>query len=292
MNTLPWLVCRSFIESKRKEAKEELLSFLDPKRKTELLSFPSPCSDLSLGFDQVRHLLDFVHPSWFTPFLRTLPECEIPLFLAAFPENQKNELCNLLLCNPKEITLPSIAKNFLQRKVIEALLSKQPTLLPIEAIPNSSLLPLLKLTHEGLHLLCDFLGLYDLSTEMRLIIDKVRIKKMESALSKEQSFFLSSLLGKQDPQPFKPMGLQAWNGTNVEFLALLHKRGMNRLSKGLYPENKDFISYITFRMPVEEAALFSSLHKKLEPSKMVSQLSKQILEVLAFFEKNKLRVFS
>jgi len=292
MNTLPWLVCRSFIESKRKEAKEELLSFLDPKRKKELLSFPSPCSDLSLGFDQVRHLLDFVHPSWFAPFLRTLPECEIPLFLAAFPENQKNELCNLLLCTPKEITLPSIAKKFLQRKIVEALLSKEPSLLPIEAIANSPLLPLLKLTHQGLYLLADFLGLYDLSTEMRLIIDKVRIKKMESALSKEQLFFLSSLLGKQDPQPFKPMGLQAWNGTNAEFLSLLHKRGMNRLSKGLYPENKDFISYITFRMPVEEAALFSSLHKKLEPSKMVSQLSKQILEVLAFFEKNKLRVFS
>lgn len=292
MNTLSWLVCRSFIESKRKEAKEELLSFLDPKRTKEILSLPSLATDLSLGFDQVRQMLDFVHPSWFAPFLRTLPEHEIPLFLAAFPENQKNELCKLLLCTPKQIELPSIAKNFLQRKIVDALLEKQLNLFPIEALPISSLLPLLKLSSQGLHLLIDFLGLYDLSTEMRLIIDKVRVKKMESALSKEQIFFLSSLLGKQDPQPFKPIGLQAWNGTSAEFLALLHKRGMNRFSKALYPENKDFISYITFRMPVEEANLFSSLHKKLEPSKILSYLVKQILEVLAFFEKNKLRVFS
>lgn len=289
---MQWLVCRSFIEAKRKEAKEELFAFLDPKRKKELLALPPPGQDLTLGFDVVRHLLKWTHSSWFAPLLRAMPEHEIPLFLSAFPEDKKQELCDLLLCQKPTTELSPLAKNFLQKKIIQSLLVKKPDLFPIEALPASDLLGLLDLSSKGLHLLVKFLGLFDLSSEMRLIIDKVRTKKIESALSKEELFFLSSLITKQYPSLFKPIGLQSWNGTEQELITLLHKRGMNRLSKALFPENKDFILYITLRMSCEEEALFTSLHKKLEPVKMTSVLVKQIEEVLIFFHKNKFQVFA
>ena len=285
MNSTQWSVCRAFIDKKAKGTQESLISFLSPEQKKEFSSIPPCSSDLTLGFNQVRHLLQWSHYSWFAPFLRTLPENEIALFISAFSEEKAKQLSECLLFSSPLPPLSPVAKTFIQKKTIEALLTENPNLPPIEELPPSPLNILLELTSTQISLLIDFLGLYDLAIEMRLVIDTIKIKKIQSILSKEKIFFLSLLSGRQEPQLFNRVELNLWNGKTEDLLNLLHKRGMNRLAKVLYPEDPNFVYYIKLRMSTDQVAIFSPLHKKSEHAKTYKILAGQIMDVLTFFKK-------
>lgn len=289
MNNTQCIVCRAFIDKKAKETKETLLSFLSPKQKKELLSIPLPSSDITLGFDLIKYLLEWSHYSWFAPFLRTLSENEISFFLSALPEKTAQDLRECLLFSSKLPPLSSAVKSFIQRKLAEVLLMDNPHLIPVEALPTSSLNCLLTLTSSEISLLIDFLGLHDLSIEMRLIIDTVKIKKIHSVLSKEKIFFLSLLTNRQEPQLFKPMNLSSWSGNPEDLPNLLHKRGMNRLINVLYSEDPNLVNYIKLRMSNDHASFFSILHKNPENTKAYKIIVGQIMDILAFFKKNNIK---
>lgn len=282
-------VCHAFIDKKAKETKKTLFSFLPPEQQKEFSSFSPSILDLTLGFDQVRHLLQWTHYSWFAPILRALPENEIALFLSAFSEEKAKQLTECLLFSSPPALLSSVSKTFIQKEIVRSLLEKNPTLPPIESLPISPLNKLLELTSTQLSSLIDFLGLYDLAIEMRLIIDTIKIKKIQSVLSKEKIIFLSLLAGRQEPQLFKRAELNFWNEKPEDLLSLLHKKGMNRLAKVLYPEDPNFVYYIKLRMSTDQVAIFSPLHKKSEHAKTYKILAGQIMDVLTFFKKHNLQ---
>ena len=236
--------------------------------------------------------MSWVHYSWFAPFLRTLAEQEIKFFLSVFSEDQAKNLKESLLFSGKTLPLASVTKSFLQKKLIEYILKGKEDLLPIEALPSSPLSCLLEFNADKFHLLIEFLGLHDLSIEIKQIIDTIKLKKIHSFLSKEKLFFLQSLSHKKEPIVFKKMELTNWNGEEETLMNLLRKRGMNRLSKALYPENADLIWYITHRMSNEEALLFSALHKKLEQTKAYSLLANQVIELSSFLKTHNIQAES
>lgn len=287
MNNTQWLVCRAFID--KKGSKESLLPFLSHEQQKIFSSLPLCSKDLSLGFDQVKHLLHWTHYSWFAPFLRTLSENEIPFFLSTFPEDKTKQLSDYLLFSSPAISISPPLKTFLQKKIIDVLLADNPTLPPIEGLPTSPLHCLLELSPAQFSIFIDFLGLYDLAIEMRLIIDTVKIKKIQSILSKEKMIFLSLLSNRQEPQLFKRIDRNLCDGKIENLPNLLHKKGMNRLAKALYPEDPDFIYYIKLRMSSDEFAVFLPLHKKSENAKTYKILIGQIMDVLTFFKKNNIQ---
>jgi len=289
MERIEWLVCRAFIDKQTRETKEAILSVLSPEQKKKILALPPAASDLSLGFDKVKYLLTRSHYSWFAPFLRTLSENEISLFLAAFPEKKAEALGKLLLFSSPLFPLTRIGQNFLQKKLAASLLKHIPNLPPPEALPQSPLNSLLELESETLELLVDFLGLYDLAAEMRLIIDKVTVKKIGAALSPEKALFFSNFVNRLEPSPFKRMELASWNGKTEDLLLLITKSGLNRLAKALYAEDPGLFEYIKLRMSTDKATLFSSFYKEAEPRKAYNLLKRQIPEVLTFFKKHNLQ---
>ncbi len=289
MDNTQWYVCHAFIDKKAEETKKTLLSFLPPEKQKEFSSI-SPCTfDLTLGFNQVRQLLQWSHYSWFAPILRTLPENEISIFLSAFPEEKAKQLSECLLFSSPLSPLSPISKAFIQKEIIKALLEKIPNLPPIESLLPSSLNKLLELSSYQLSLLIDFLGLYDLAIEMRLVIDTIKIKKIQSVLSKEKIVFLSLISSRQEPPLFKRSELNLWNEKTEDLLNLLHKKGMNRLAKVLHPEDPNFVYYINLRMSTDQVAIFSPLHKKSEHAKTYKILAGQIMDVLTFFKKHNLQ---
>jgi hypothetical protein len=278
------LVCNAFIENQAKEDKNKLLSFLPDKEREEILSLESPSASLCEGYDLTEHLMDWVHYSWLTPFLRTLTEQELKIFLSSLNNDHAENLKQELLFSEEIPAISLISKSFLRQKLASYLLKKESSLLPITALPPSSLNCLLDLSSGGLQHLIDFLGLHDLAVELKQIIDNIKLKKIHSFLSKEKLFFLKSLAHKKESIVFKKMELTHWNGEEESLLNLLRKRGMNRLAKALFPENKDLIWYVTHRMASKEAHLFTALHKKLEPKEAYSLLGKQIIELVSFFK--------
>jgi hypothetical protein len=279
-----WLICNAFIEKRAKESKASLLSLLPAELKKEASSLLPVDQKLSAGFNQTAHLMEWTHYSWFAPFLRTLSEKEIPIFLSAFSEEKAKSLSELLLFSAPISSCSLLTKKFLQKEITHSLLQDNPDLMPIEALPSSSLDILLSLSAKGLKTLTEFLGLHDLAPSFRQIIDTTKIKKIQSYLSKEKLLFLSNVSQKKQSLLFQPLKLDPWIDKKEELLGLLAKRGMNRLSKALCEENPHFVWYIKRRMSREDAELFSSFHAKLNQPKAYKILAEQIQEAITFLQ--------
>ncbi|MBM3197961.1 MAG: hypothetical protein FJZ58_01740 [Chlamydiae bacterium] len=286
--TTSWLVCNALIEKRAKGQTKAFASFLPPSQQKKLLSLPAPHEDLSIGFQQ-EDLLHRIHVSWFAKWLRSLPKQKATLFLPLFSQEQCTQLQEILLFHELIPTLSHQAKLFLQQELLGELLKGIPDLLPTQALPSSDLLCLLSLSAKELQILVDFLGLRDLAVELTQIIDKTRLQQIHSLLSQEQRLFLHSLVQKKEPLMFKKMDLAKGSLHKESLLSELHKRGMNRLAKALYPAHEHLVWYVTHQMPENEAVLLVSLRKPLDNPKAYTILTKQVMELVQYLPKSSTR---
>jgi hypothetical protein len=285
MKQLGRLVCRTFIEKRKRDSRKELFSFLSPKERELVLNLSAPSHDISLGFDLTADVLNGIHSSWLIPFLRQFSEKEICLFLSSLDKTKAEHLKKSLKCCMPLVSLTEPAQKFFKEKMARFLLTEAEDLIPIEALAKTSLKPLLALSSEDLHLTIELLGLHDLAVELKQIIDSTQLKKIYSIFPKEKEVYLKSLAHKKEPVLFKKLEISRWDGKAETLLPLLFQRGLNRLGKALYPESPDFIWYVKHRMEVEEAALLSSLCKSLEHVKAYTYLSEQVLDAISFVQK-------
>lgn len=287
MNKTAWIVCNAFLSKAGPDKKDALVRFLPQSQQELLTTLATPEKDpLKASFDSSK-LLQMVHPSWFTSFLRSLPEAEVRLFLGSFPENTAKKLQKALLFSRPILPLTPLAKKYLQSLLVQQLQSGHPDLLLIELLPHSALNTLLDVSHEAMQLLVEYLGLHDLAVEIRQIIDTMKLKKIHSVLSPDQEAYLKGLLQKKEAVLFKRMELTKWDGKSESLEKVLYHRGLNRLAKALYPENTSLLWYISHMLPWEEANSLQSLCKPLEHAKAAALLSHQILEILPIIQ-NKL----
>lgn len=285
MKQLGRLVCRTFIEKRKRDSRKELFSFLPPKEKELVLSLPAPSHDLSLGFDLTADVLNKTHSSWLVPFLRQFSEKEVCLFLSSLDRTQAEALKKSLKCSMPLISLTDTAQNFFKEKMVRFLLTEAEDLIPIDALSKTSLKPLLDLSFKDLRLSIELLGLHDLAVELKQIIDSTQLKKIYSIFPKEKEVYLKSLAHKKEPVLFKKLEISRWDGKAETLLPLLFQRGLNRLGKALYPENSDFIWYVKHHMEPEDAATLSSLCKPLEHVKAYMYLAEQVLNAISFVKK-------
>ena len=234
MKQLGRLVCRTFIEKRKRDSRKELFSFLPPTEKELILNLSAPSHDISLGFDLTGDVLNQTHSSWLIPFLRQFSEKEICLFLSSLNKAKAEELKKSLKCSMPLPPLTDTAQKFFKQKMIDFLLTGAEDLLPLEALAKTSLKPLLDLSCEDLHLTIELLGLHDLAVELKQIIDGTKLKKIYSLFPKEKEVYLKSLAHKKEPVLFKRIEISRWDGKAETLLPLLFQRGLNRLGKALY----------------------------------------------------------
>src|SRR5579863_6511340 len=113
--------------------------------------------------------LSKIHYSWLAPFLRSLPESDIKLFLSPLPPEHIRDLKrSLLLSNTLPIPSP-LGKTFLCDTLFAMIAPED--LLPASFLPEDPLNGLLNLTQEELTSLIDLLSMHDLSIEIRHVIE-------------------------------------------------------------------------------------------------------------------------
>jgi hypothetical protein len=284
MTPLSRLVCKSWIEKKKKGSETDLFSFLPLEEREAMLELAPSRQDLQLGFDLNKQILEEIHDSWLLPFLRNFAEKEICFFLSSLPDSKACSLKSALKCSKPPVQLSKTIQYFFRKKMVQYLLNAHSTILPIEALPDSPLYELLFLHTKELQTLIEFLGLHDLSVEIKQIIDNTKLKKIHAVLSKEKQLFLKDLTHKKEHVIFKRMELSRWDGEMDRLLSLLFQRGMNRLAKALYPEHPDFVWHIAHRMDIKDAQLLFSLHRALEHPNAYAFLTKQVLEAIRFLQ--------
>lgn len=272
----------SFLTQCPPTKKEELWKCLGDKEKSLLGSLPKTYGDPSKGFSTPKVILSQMHFSWFAPYLRTLSEKDMRLFLSTLTEDQVAGLKKMLLLSDGKTNLTSSAKLFLQKILLEELLSGKPDILPSECLPDSPLNALLRLPLLDLNQLIAFLGLHDLAIDMKHIIETAKLKRIQAALSPTEQGYIKILLQSKEPVVFAKMGLAKWNGDTEALRQLISQRGMNRLAKATYNQDGSFIWYLTHMLEADLAPLFQKLHTPLDNSTAVQTLTFQIFEILSF----------
>lgn len=284
MDTTAQIVWLALMQTAPSDRRDAFFDALSPEILVELKKLPSVSADLFLGIPSIEEELSNVHYSWLAPFLRSLPENEIKLFLASLTQEQIDGLKHALLLTNTLPSLAPIGKTYLNQTLFD--LIAEEGLLPAAFLPADPLNILLELTYEELTSLIDLLSMHDLSIEIRHIIETSKLKEIYGILSKAQTTFLKTLLHKKEPVSFKKMGLLNWKGDREALRSMLLQRGINRIAKALYGSHPSLLWHIAHRLDLEKGQLLNKLCTALDHPRASALLSDQLVELVNALKHN------
>jgi hypothetical protein len=273
------VACYAFLEKLPPEKRRALLKHV-PEEQAKIFSTPQefhgdPCIEMAPIENELTH----VHFSWLAPFLRSLPEGDIKLFLGCLTDKQQHGLKHSLLFSNHIPTISELGKLFLRRQLFSSLFGQE-NLLPLSCLPKATINTLLIMQYEELLSLIDLLSMHDLSVEIRQIIDTTKLKRIYAALSQPQTNFLKTLLYRKEPVIFKKLELTKWDGHTDTLLSTLEQRGINRLAKALYKEDPSLLWYIAHRLDSDRGAMLTKLCTPLDHPRAAFLLSEQVTDLI------------
>jgi hypothetical protein len=279
------IVLNAFLANCKANERVALFQYLSPIERQVIEKLPKTYGNPLADNETEASLLRHIHPSWIAPFLRTLPEKEIGFFLASLEHSRGHAVGKELLYTSPLPKLTALGKTFLQKTLLGYLTAEIDDLLPRACLPDSPLNVLLELSDETLAISLDFLGLHDLSLEVRQIIEKQKLQAIFDALSPSQMSYLKILTQSQEPVAFTRLGLANWNGDQDKLRSLIRQRGGNRLAKALHGQDLSFIWHILHKLDVERALVVKKLLSPLDNSRAVQILINQIIEFINYTRK-------
>ncbi|MBI2809661.1 MAG: hypothetical protein HYX67_02360, partial [Candidatus Melainabacteria bacterium] len=193
MDTTALSVWHSLLHSSPQQ--NALFNVLSPEL-SEKLKNASLSTDPMRGSGPLQDELAHVHFSWMTPFLRSLSETDIKLFLSSLTPEQMKGLKNALLLSNTIPSPSTLGKTYLRKTLFDQIASED--LAPVSCLSDHPLNCLLDLTTAEFTSLIELLSMHDLSVEIRQIIETSKLKEIYALLSKAQTSFLKTLLHKKE----------------------------------------------------------------------------------------------
>ncbi|MBS0615314.1 MAG: hypothetical protein JSR58_02025 [Verrucomicrobia bacterium] len=284
-NNAALLACRALLDKASPEKKEALLGHLSEMDQTALQALPETQNDPLEFSETMQDRLQRIHDSWLTAALRNFSPSDMRLFLASLAPAQATEVQKALQVKGSFPPVSDLSKQFLSKTLWERIVGKEEEPLPISCLPPSSLLPLLDISFDELSRVIEYLGMHDLATEMRQIIEAARLKKIYDVLAPEEQNYVKMLLQSQEPVVFSRMGIMNWKGDSETLRSLIVQRGINRLAKVAYGQHPSFLWYLSHRLDAPRAQIFQKLCAPLENPAIVSLLTTQVLELFSFLRR-------
>lgn len=260
---------------KGQEKEMERLANEELKETLEKCSTPSAHSfDFLLS---PTHWLQNIHFSWAEPTLSSLPKQTAAFCLPLFPHQAQAPLQKTL-----DVPLPPKTSPFQRLFFAHFLKTKMvpPTLLPKEHLPPSAVNPLLDLSKDKLMQLIDLLGIYDLAADLKRVIDRSLLDKIHKSLNTSQMQFLHHAASSGQKWTPPPLYLERWDGDKKKLFLLLHKRGLTRLGRALFLEDKDFKWHLTHKLDTGRGAFLMKLFAGKEDPDMISFFKGQLLHLM------------
>lgn len=270
-------VCNAFLRKSSPEQQNMLLKYLPAAEAKEMRELGPTLGDPSQGFLPWEEEIDKIHYSWFAPFLRTLPESDIRLFLSCLHPEQVKGLKSHLLFFTQLPPLFPLAHRFLKRTLFEKIAPAE--LLPTVCLPESRLNILLTLDQQQWNSLIDLISMHDLAIEIRHIIDTAKLKQIYSLLTKPQHTYLKTLSHRKEPVVFKKLGLANWKGDGDALKLILFQRGINRIAKALYAHHFSLIWYVSHYIGIEKGNALLKLCTPLDHPRAAPLLIDQVAEL-------------
>lgn len=259
---------------------QALLRYLTPDQAKTVKELPSPAQPIVVPALHIRKIFGKIHYSWLVPLLEGQARSVYPFYFTLFSRQQAAGLSKLLQVPLEIATLPRYL-----RPAFMSVLTKQLTgreLLPIEYLPSSPLNALLRASKQQLVKTIHLLSFYDLAAEMKKIVDKEIIEKVDSLLNEKDRHFLELSLR----HPSEEMGQSSEKLLGLlddpsAFARRLHQRGLIRFAKALSHEDPSLIWYVTHRLDKGRGSDIEKLASNVAKGISLRPYKAQLLDVIS-----------
>jgi len=280
MNTASWIAFRSLLEKSGSDKKLALMRYISDEEREKLSEVPLPSNDPFSYSITMEDRIRAIHYSWLITFLEPFSEKDKVRILSALDVTQAEKLKNHFKMEDALQSLSPHTKHFLQRSIYDWLVSEQKEFIPLEFLPEHPLNPILHLSKSGIQHLVDFLGLHDLSLELKKVVKTDQIKKIQKTLSKIQRDYLKSLLKGKEPVSFARLNLDGWDGNEEKLKKILHHRGFNRLGKALFGCHPSLIWHITHRLDTGRTKILRKFFTDINNDQAQEALTNQVIDLI------------
>lgn len=247
-------------------------------------------SQISLHAADPKPLFEFpqatlhrIHYSWILPHVKNLPhEIQIAV-IGCLSKYQQSRLKNLLNITaeyePLSFLTSSYILNVFYKKIkgIEAVL-------PLDYLPETPFTSLGGWEKKDLVELVEFLGIHDLSEDMRHIVDKKILKNAYNCLSPKEQQYLKICMHLKEKVSSPTLGLDKWNGDGDKLKAVLQTRGLIRLGKALSGISPDFVWHLTHILDTGRGQALLKYYSKTALPGITAALSQQVVNIMNFLK--------
>lgn len=279
-----WMFLRVLINRYHQGSADNLMQLLPEGEAQLTLNQNIQSSELSPLLNHGQEILEKLHYSWFQPFIEKLSTSLQPFFLACLPKKQAEALQRSIDKNMRVPNLAETFKPYFLQRLYSSLNAEDR--LPIDYLPETPLSPLARWSKEGLVELINFLGLHDLSVEIRHVVAKQALKNIYDCLSPKQMQYLKICLHQKEQVVSPPLNLN-FNQLNCpQLLKDLHKRGLMRLGKAISGQHPDLTWYLSHILDTGRGSLLTQYYNPQPYPKITQPLTLQVISLMNFLKKS------
>ncbi len=234
-------------------------------------SHKNPLPDLSL-----KELFGKIDDSWYLDVFSKFSTADLAFYLSLFPQKKGRILSDKLSL---ELPLYSFSHDFeiysLNLLFNQIFQSAPP--LPLSYLPDFPLSFLMEGNSEKLHKLCFYLGLFDVTSELKSVINGAILKQIEKSLFTDEVTFCREISEFRHILSLGLIGLATWNEDSDLLRKVIFERGLYRLSIALSEATDDFIWYIHHMLNKESAIKILNFSKTPNDLKAIGIALEQTL---------------
>lgn len=257
---------------------QALLRFLPPNEQEFLNSCTPLPKDYFPSLFTKNEWMEEIHYSWLLPKLKLLPAATQALLIQSFPKEQRKRLKEKLKTPEPTAKVSEFLQNFLVSSLKNQIFPESSP--PLYEVPFSEMKELLRLTKGQLVHLIDLLGIHDLASDLRQIVDRNLLAKVHAALTQEHLHFLHYCL----KQPLKwippKLNIISWDGDAQTLNLILHQRGLIRLGKALGDEHPTLQWHICHRLDTGRSSILMKVFAGKQDPAIIPYFKAQVLHLV------------
>lgn len=272
-----------------------LINNFNPKASNALVKFLPQAeqgyvSNWDIGSDDIKPILFHpqqvvrrLHHSWLKPLVEKFPEKLWPTISSALEPEQAQGLQMTMCFQPSSDSVSPPVKSFIINQLFRLLGTEN--LLPQEYLNPTEFFPLLDWNKKKVVSLIDYLGLHDLASEMRRIVNKKYLENFTSCLTSKQLYYLKICLYQKEKLVSPPLEINPAERDCSRLKTVLHQRGLVRFSKALSGQHRDFVWYLAHTLDRGRGKIILSSYQAEAVPDVTPLLKSQVLNLMNFFTK-------
>ncbi|MCB1135254.1 MAG: hypothetical protein KDK78_03195 [Chlamydiia bacterium] len=276
-------VLKALVQHYHSGKEDALYKFLPEKEAKLLARLDAGQAKIEELFQPSRILLQLIHYSWLAPALEAMPKQLQGPCLASLPPRLGAKVASLMGYKvPADKPCLAIQDYLLDMLYHEAM---NPKVRPRALLPHTEFDHLLEIGKPKLVDLIDYLGIHDLVTTMRHIVDKERVQMIMRSLRPNKRDYLKLCLRAKNPLTTPDINLSDWDGTPKQLEAKLQRRGVARLGKALAGQDPSLCWHITRTL---DSGRGKALMRQLSPNALPGVtpfLAGQVNNIIRYMEK-------